>query len=126
MVADSKTPSSGLGNGVFAFHAHLQKDSITGGPGEHVKCGQLLGKLGNTGNTSAPHLHFHLMDGHRCLGSSGIPYVIDSVAYDGEISATKFAASAGIEGEWGEGTLATPITRTYKFPMDLAIIDFPH
>ena len=113
-----------LGNGVYAFYAHLQKGSIKVSPGDAVKRGQVLGRLGNTGNSSGPHLHFHLMDGPWVLGSSGIPYVIDSFEYDGEISEQKFAASPGVEGDWGEGRLATPALRHNEFPMDLAIIDF--
>src|SRR5215469_9675328 len=56
-----------LGGGVFAFYAHLRRHSISVSAGEHVKRGQVLAKLGNTGNTSAPHLHFHLMDGTSTL-----------------------------------------------------------
>ena len=52
-----------LGNSVFALYAHLQPESVTVKPGDSVRRGQVLGKLGNTGNTSAPHLHFHLMNG---------------------------------------------------------------
>lgn len=113
-----------LGDGVFAFYAHLQKGSIRVSVGDHVKPGQVMAKLGNTGNTSAPHLHFHLMDGPSVLGSSGIPYVIRAFDYDGQVSAEKFASVPGIEGAWGEGRLATPEPRHDQFPMDLAIINF--
>ena len=113
-----------LGHGVYAFYAHLQKGSVSVSIGDKVKRGQVLGKLGNTGNTSAPHLHFHLMDGPSVLGSSGIPYVIDLFDYDGEIPEQRFAAASGIEGNWGEGRLARPVPRHDEFPMDLAIIDF--
>ena len=71
-----------LGGGAFAFYAHLQPGSIDVSIGQHVKRGQVLGKLGNTGNTSAPHLHFHIMDGQSTLGSNGLPYVIDSFDFD--------------------------------------------
>jgi Peptidase family M23 len=114
-----------LGNGVFAFYAHLQRGSVDVSPGDHVKRGQLLGKLGNTGNTSAPHLHFHLMDGTSTLGSNGLPYVIDSFEFAGEISARKFNASEKLDGVWNEGMLPTPSPRQDQYPMDLAIINFP-
>jgi len=113
-----------LGNGVFAFYAHLRRDSIKVVPGQHVKRGQVLAKLGNTGNTSAPHLHFHLMDGTSVLGSNGIPYVIDKFEYAGEIPAAKFAASNGMEGSWNQGLLRSPNVRQAQFPLALAIVDF--
>ncbi len=114
-----------LGGGVFAFYGHMQKNSITVAQGQRVKRGQVLGKLGNTGNTSGPHLHFHLMDGPSVLGSSGIPYVIDTFAIAGQIPSAKFAASSGVEGDWSGGLLSQPSPRKQQFPLDLAIVDFP-
>jgi Peptidase family M23 len=113
-----------LGHGVFAFYAHLQKGSVNVSIGDHVKRGQLLAKLGNTGNTSAPHLHIHLMDGPSVIGSNGIPYVIDSFQYDGQVSQQKFAASTSLAGNWGGNRLATPNPRQNEFPMALSIVDF--
>jgi hypothetical protein len=114
-----------LGSGLFAFYAHMQKGSVKVAPGDRVKRGQVLGKLGNTGNTSAPHLHFHLMDGPSVLGSSGIPYVIDSFVFAGQIPEAEFAAATGVEGDWSKGLSHTPSARHAQFPVDLAIIDFP-
>jgi hypothetical protein len=114
-----------LGNGVFAFYAHMQKGSVKVAPGEQVKRGQVLGKLGNTGNTSAPHLHFHLMDGPSVLGSSGIPYVMDSFVFAGQIPEAEFAAATDVEGDWSKGLSHTPSVRHAQFPLDLAITDFP-
>ncbi len=79
-----------LGHGKYGFYAHLQKDSLLVKKGDHVKRGQALALLGNTGNTSAPHLHFHLMDGASVLGSSGLPYVIDRFSVTGQLSAERF------------------------------------
>ncbi len=113
-----------LGDGVFAFYAHLQKGSVTVAPGDRVKRGQMLAKLGNSGNTSGPHLHFHLMEGPSVLGSNGIPYVFDSFAFAGQVSAARFAATTGVEGDWGKGRLGTPTLRHQQFPLDLNIVDF--
>ena len=113
-----------LGNGVFAFYAHLQKGSVNVSVGDRVKRGQALAKLGNTGNTSAPHLHIHLMDDPSVIGSNGIPYVIDSFDYDGQVSHQKFAAAPSLAGTWGENRLSHPNPRHDEFPMDLTIIDF--
>jgi hypothetical protein len=113
-----------LGNGVFAFYAHMQKNSIRVAPGDKVERGQVLGKLGNTGNTSAPHLHFHLMDGPSVLGSNGVPYVINDFTLAGQIPQAKFAAATGVEGNWRAGLLSQPSPRHQQFPLDLAITDF--
>ena len=43
------------------------------GVGDRVRRGQVLGLLGNTGNTDGPHLHFHIMDGPSPLQSNGLP-----------------------------------------------------
>src|SRR3984885_6129307 len=83
-----------LGSGVYAFYAHMEKGSIGVAEGQHVKRGEVLGKLGNSGNTSAPHLHFHLMAGPSALASKGIPNVIDSFALAGKISPEKDPATA--------------------------------
>lgn len=63
--------------GHFAFYAHMQPGSIRVEVGDRVRAGQLLGLLGNTGNTDAPHLHFHIMDGPSPLQSNGVPFVYD-------------------------------------------------
>ena len=64
-----------IGNGRFAFYAHLQRDSMTVDKGDRVRKGQPLGLLGNTGNSDGPHLHFHIMDGPSPLQSNGLPFV---------------------------------------------------
>jgi hypothetical protein len=64
-----------IGQGAYAFYAHMQRGSLRVRLGQQVKAGQILGLLGNTGNSTAPHLHFHLMDSPSPLNSNGIPYV---------------------------------------------------
>jgi len=68
-----------LGGGRFAFYAHLQPGKLRVKNGDHVKRGQVLGLVGNTGNSTEPHLHFHLSDGISPLGSEGMPYVLESL-----------------------------------------------
>ncbi|MGV1014964.1 MAG: M23 family metallopeptidase, partial [Methyloceanibacter sp.] len=52
-----------IGEGRFAFYAHMQPGSLRVKAGDKVETGQVLGLLGNSGNTDTPHLHFHVMDG---------------------------------------------------------------
>jgi Peptidase family M23 len=112
-----------LGDGVFAFYGHMQKNSVTVDLGQRVHRGQVLGKLGNTGNTSAPHLHFHLMDGPSVLGSNGIPYVIDRFAIAGQISNDQFAEKE-LAGNFRKAINTATSPRHAEFPLDNAIVDF--
>jgi murein DD-endopeptidase MepM/ murein hydrolase activator NlpD len=65
-----------LGHGRFALYAHLQPGSLRVKPGDHVRRGQVLGLVGNSGNSTEPHLHFHLMNASSPLGAEGIPYAL--------------------------------------------------
>jgi murein DD-endopeptidase MepM/ murein hydrolase activator NlpD len=67
-----------LGPDRYAFYAHLQPGSLRVMPGDVVKRGQVLGLVGNSGNSTEPHLHFQVSDGPSPLGSSGVPYVLDA------------------------------------------------
>lgn len=112
-----------LGNSIFVLYAHLQPESIAVKPGDRVRRGQVLGKLGNTGNTSAPHLHFHMMDGPT-LGSNGLPYAIDRFELAGQIPAENAAALYQLSGDWKNSLFPQPSSRREQFPLHLAIVDF--
>jgi hypothetical protein len=64
-----------LGDGRYALYAHLKRGSITVQEGEHVHRGQVIGEVGNTGSSTGPHLHFHVMDRPSGLVADGLPYV---------------------------------------------------
>jgi murein DD-endopeptidase MepM/ murein hydrolase activator NlpD len=73
-----------IGNGLFAFYAHMQPGSLRVKVGDKVTRGQVLGLLGNTGNSSEPHLHFQICTANSELGSEGLPYVIASFEVQGK------------------------------------------
>ena len=72
--------------GVYAAFAHLQEGSIAVKPGQKVRKGQVLGKVGHSGNSTAPHLHFQLMDSSDLLTAKGLPCAFEryEVFRDGE------------------------------------------
>ncbi len=60
-------------NDEYSFYAHLVTDSVMVKKGQKVKQGQVLGKLGNSGTSTGPHLHFQLMAGSSMLTARGLP-----------------------------------------------------
>ncbi|MFF7318640.1 M23 family metallopeptidase [Streptomyces albogriseolus] len=63
-----------LGDGVYALYAHLRRGSLTVREGDRVHAGQVLAQVGNSGNSTEPHLHFQLMDGPDPDTARGIPF----------------------------------------------------
>jgi hypothetical protein len=57
----------------FLFICHMQPGSITVRPGDRVTTGQVLGRVGNSGHTSEPHIHIHLQDTADDGWGEGIP-----------------------------------------------------
>ena len=72
-----------IGNDLFAFYGHLQPGSINVKEGDQVRQGQLLGLLGNSGNSTAPHLHFQINRAIPIRGEA-VPFVFEDYAYLGE------------------------------------------
>jgi murein DD-endopeptidase MepM/ murein hydrolase activator NlpD len=60
-------------NGEFSAYAHLQPGSVQVMKGDAVKRGQPIAKLGHSGNSTEPHLHFQVTDGPDPVLSAGIP-----------------------------------------------------
>jgi Peptidase family M23 len=74
-----------IGNGRYALYAHLAPGSVAVSEGDFVQPGQLLGHLGNSGNSDAPHLHFQIMDSPSALNANGLPFVFKRVIHQGQL-----------------------------------------
>lgn len=61
------------GDEVCTLLAHMKKDSIKVSKGDIIKSGDLIGNVGHSGNSTAPHLHFQLMDGPNPVTAKGVP-----------------------------------------------------
>jgi hypothetical protein len=93
----SMNPYSALGNAVFIQHrehevsvlAHLKQGSIRVKVGAPIKAGQVLGLCGNSGNSSEPHLHYHLQNTPIIQDATGIKCFFESlvVTRDGKSTA---------------------------------------
>jgi len=123
--ADGNSVILDLGGGRFALYAHLQPGSLKVKQGERVRRGQVLGLVGNTGNSLAPHLHFHVMDGPSPLDSNGLPYLIDAFEVVGHSPGTEAFDAAEADGTPLAVTPVTPPQRVRRaLPLDQSIIRF--
>ena len=66
-------------DGEFSHYAHLRNGSVLVKPGDRVAAGQQIAELGHSGNSTEPHLHFHLADGADVAYSRSIPIVFDNI-----------------------------------------------
>ena len=66
-----------LGDGRYAFYEHLEPGSLKVKPGQRVKRGEVIAALGFTGDSTGPHLHFHVADANSPLGAEGVPFVFE-------------------------------------------------
>lgn len=58
---------------VYAVFAHLTPGSLAVRPGQVVRVGEVIGRVGHTGNSTMPHLHFQLMDSLDPMEAKGVP-----------------------------------------------------
>lgn len=86
-----------LGHGEYALLAHMQKGSVRVRAGQRVRAGDVLGLTGNSGNSSEPHLHFHVQDRPGLFGSArGLPVSFVSYRVDGR----RVARGTPVQGQF--------------------------
>lgn len=114
-----------IGGGRYAFFAHLKTGSIRVKHRDRVRAGDVLGYLGNSGNTTAPHLHFHVMDAVSPLVANGLPYVFTSFTGEGRLPLGDIAP-VFLEGKPGlvdRDALAGP--HKDQLPLNSQVVEFP-
>jgi len=94
-----------IGGGQFAHYYHLQPGSLRVKVGDHVRTGQALARVGDSGDAFEPHLHFEVSTSSGALAGEGVPYLISSYRI---LSAPEGGA------EW----------RRHELPLDSMLVDF--
>ena len=93
-----------LGGGQFATYSHLQPGSLLVKQGDRVRRGQVIARVGSSGDARAPHLHFQVTTTPRVFAAEGIPYVIGQYRVK------------PADGEWE--------SRTNELPLADMLVDF--
>ncbi len=110
-----------IGGGRYAFYAHMQPGSVRVKVGQKVKVGQVLGLLGNSGNSDGPHLHFHIMSTPHPLEANGLPYRFSNFTVEGTVTNAE-----GIQkGEVAKVDPAGRGARHDELPLTNQVIAFP-
>ena len=67
-----------IGSGLYAYYCHVVPNSFLVNTGDEINEGDPIGLIGNSGNSDAPHLHFHISDGTDLFRATGVPFVLKS------------------------------------------------
>ena len=126
-IADNKTHphpdaagnfiSLDLGNGQFATYEHLRRGTLRVARGERVHHGQVLAEVGFSGDSTEPHLHFHVSDSPMPLEGEGLPYMLDQFRVTGRVTDWSAFGSR----PWPE---LQPRIAEHEFPESGDVVDF--
>ena len=72
-------------NNEYLFFAHFKQNSIKVKKGQKIKQGETLGLCGNSGNSSEPHLHFHIQNVKDMNVATGVKCYFDQIVVDGKM-----------------------------------------
>ncbi|MGI9031799.1 MAG: M23 family metallopeptidase [Ilumatobacteraceae bacterium] len=123
--ADGNSVVLDIGDGFFVNYAHFQPGSLRVEVGDEVRKGDVLGLVGNSGRSIAPHLHLHVMDSASPLKSEGLPYVMEPFEITGQGASTEDfdrAEAEGIPLETVPGL--EPTEHTDQMVLDQSIVTF--
>jgi hypothetical protein len=80
------------GNNEFSVMMHMRQGSVAVRTGEHVKQGQVIGHLGNSGDSFGPHLHYQLQAGPDLFQAQSLPFTFQNVNRPHLLRGTYFRA----------------------------------
>jgi murein DD-endopeptidase MepM/ murein hydrolase activator NlpD len=115
-----------IGDGNYAIYGHMKPGSVAVAVGQHVRNGQLLGLLGNSGSSTAPHLHFQISDAGSVTNSNGLPYVFDQMRYRASLVGPIFPTvdDMSAKGLVPQFDTSGAGQRRFEMPLQGDVIDF--
>ncbi len=109
-----------LGGGRYAFYEHLKPGSLRVKPGQRVRRGEAIAALGFTGDSTGPHLHFHVADANSPLGAEGVPFVLDRFEVLGAYPDISTLGTA----RWTPRNTGSPLLRKDEMPGPNVVVGF--
>jgi biotin carboxyl carrier protein len=109
-----------IGQGNFVLYAHIRPATIQVKVGDTVTAGQVIGRVGNTGNSSEPHLHMHVVDRPSVLGGNGVPYAFPAYMASAPVELIEKPNSQAISF----GPIGPETAFTNNYPADNAAVTF--
>ncbi|MGP3536215.1 M23 family metallopeptidase [Microbacterium sp. RD1] len=113
-----------IAEGVYAFYAHLKPGTVAVVPGDTVAKGEEIGRTGNSGSSTGPHLHFQMMDRPSALLADGVPYVFDRFTLEGRTPPLAEVMAADPQTTPVEIDDATTGDRTDELPLGRDVVAF--
>lgn len=113
-----------LSDGVYAFYAHLKSGSVAVRTGDRVTKGQPIGRTGNSGSSTGPHLHFQVMDRPSALAADGLPYEFDAFTVTGRGPALDDLMTTDPTTTPVEVDPANAGPRTDQLPLSRDVVEF--
>lgn len=98
-----------IGPNRYAVYGHMLAGSITVKVGDQVKAGDVVGKLGNSGNSTAAHLHFVVLDSPDFVTATSIPFVIRAWTLQGSAVIPAQGPPITVHGPAGVQTRTHPL-----------------
>jgi hypothetical protein len=113
-------------DGLYLLYAHLEHGTVDVHEGQTVRRGQVLGKIGSSGNSTTPHLHFQVMTTATFFPTDSPPFVFDRFQLLGTITDRIWDDNLGLQPN---GTLPfqaapRPGRRTDEMPLDRDVVRF--
>jgi hypothetical protein len=114
--------------GRFLLYGHMKTGSVRVKPGQKVREGQLLGQVGNTGNSSTPHLHFQVLTEPTFFPSDSVPFTFAHFSIVGQVTDPFTDETLALQPN---GTIPVAVSRQgnrsrhAQMPLDLAVVRFP-
>jgi murein DD-endopeptidase MepM/ murein hydrolase activator NlpD len=95
--------------GQYAAYVHMQTGSVRVKVGQRLRTGQVIGLLGNSGNSTGPHLHLGIQDSPSILESDSLPFEVGSFTVQGTGGLGSQPGTVTVTGKPHRATLSEPL-----------------